>query len=103
MKQKASTDWLKPRTKKQEKLNKPRLIKPRLPTEAEQRELVEYILKKYDHPEEERTFFETFYFGGYGTVVVFVTYATHYSEYEGKLLVVIGDDNPLQTESFIWR
>src|SRR6266496_4807555 len=101
--QKAPADWLQPRTKQQEKRNKPHLIKPRLPTEAEQRELVDYILKKYDHPQEERTFFETLYFGGYGAVVVFDTYATHYSEYEGKLLVVIGDDNPLQTESFIWR
>jgi len=101
--QKAPADWLKPRTKQQEKRNKPRIIKPRLPTETEQRELVDYILKKYDHPEKERIFLETLYFGGYSAVVVFDTYATHYSEYEGKLLVVIGDDNPLQTESFIWR
>ena len=39
MKKKAPADWLKPRTKKQEKLNKPYLIKPRLPTEQERNEL----------------------------------------------------------------
>ena len=31
------------------------------------------------------------------------TYATYDSEYEGKLLVVIGDTSPLLTASFIWR
>ncbi len=101
--QKAPADWLKPRTKRQEKLNKPRLIKPRLPTEQEQKELIDSVLKKDGCPEEEREFMEALFFGGYSAVVVFDTYATYDSEYEGKLLVVIGDTSPLLTASFIWR
>src|SRR5437588_348785 len=103
---KAPTDWLQPITPEQ-KRQRARLInhlKPRLPTEQERKEVVDYIMAKHKIAEQKRWQIETYY-DVYTSMplVVFDHYETNGFEYEGKLLIAVSGFDPTLTEAFIWR
>ena len=74
--------------------------KPRLPTEAEKEEPLDYILRENKgESEENRSNVYSLFFGGDYLVAVFDNYQTYIGEYTGKVLVMIGDIDPNQSET----
>jgi hypothetical protein len=94
-------DWLKP---KQYKRYIPHMKKPRLPTEAEKKECLDYLmLDDNDTSEQSRSNVESMIFGGDSLVAVFDDYQTYMGKYTGKLMVIIGDIDPRENITFIWQ
>ncbi len=77
-------------------------MNPRKPTEKEKQELVEFLLSKgYENAENERENIV-----GYvenAAIAVFDDYITSSPGYSGKLMVVVYDADPNQTETYIWQ
>lgn len=77
-------------------------INPKIPTEAEKNELVEYLLAHdYENDQHERMNIH-----GYvenAAIAVFDSYITGSPGYSGKLMVVVYDGGPNQTETYIWQ
>ena len=77
-------------------------INPRIPTEAEKNELVAYLLAHdYANDQDERMNIQ-----GYvenAAIAVFDNYATGSPGYSGKLMVVVYDGEPNQTETYTWQ
>jgi hypothetical protein len=101
---KASADWLQPVTAEQKQYRKhlTNHLKPRLPTEQERNELIDYVMAKdktaiREHIE---AFFDVY---TPFPMVVFDHYETNGFAYEGKLLLVVSDYEPTIIEAYIWR
>jgi hypothetical protein len=77
-------------------------MNPRKPTEAEKQELVEFLMTHdYANGEEEREQVR-----GYiedAAIAVFDNYTTGAVGYAGKLMVVVYNGAPEQTETYIWQ
>ena len=102
IKQKTSLDWLTPGNIKQ-KQYKITMKKPRLPTTEEKNELLDYLLRMdEDTSQESRSNLNAMLFGGDSLVAVFEKYLTYMGEYEGKVMVIIGDISPRLASTFIW-
>ena|SRR5947207_794403 len=77
-------------------------MNPRKPIEQEKQELVEFLLSHdYKNDENEREnivgYFEN------AAIAVFDNYVTGGPGYAGKLMVVVYDGAPEQTETYIWQ
>ena len=101
MKQKAPADWLTPPGKKLKQRNKPRMAKPRLPTEAEKQELLDYLIQTGEDTEDQRSNLEYMIF--YDSFVAVFDNYQEFSGNPGKLMVIVGDMNPRGTTTFIWQ
>ena len=94
-------DWLKP---KHDKRYIPPMKKPRLLTEAEKKECLDYLMLGVDDTSEQsRSNGESLYFGGDTLVAVFDNYRTYMGEYEGKVMILIGDIDPREPITLIWQ
>jgi hypothetical protein len=69
--------------------------KSRLPTEEEKEQFLDYcMLKNNDTSKQTRSDLKSMRYSGDTLVAVFDNYATYMSEYQGKVIVLIGDINP---------
>jgi len=105
MRRNPPADWLIPKSAEPttQKPYKPRLLKPRLPTEQEKQELLDYCVRESgDTTQENRSNLEWMLFGGESPIVVFDDVAIYYGEYTGRLLVIVGDVDPTITETYLW-
>jgi hypothetical protein len=94
------TDWLTPKVYKPPA---PRRLTPRFPTRQEQNELIDYVMKQDNLPEDQRAHVASLFFGGDSPVAIFDHYRTYYPTFIEKLLVVISDLDPNNTSCFIWK
>ncbi len=77
-------------------------MKPRKPTEKEKQELVEFLLTHdYENNENERE--NVVGYVENAVIAVFDNYTTSSPGYSGKLMVVVYDGDPNQTETYIWQ
>ena len=78
------------------------MMNPRIPTEAEKNELVAYLMATdYANPEDERE--NVVGYVENAAIAVFDTYTTSSPGYSGKVMVVVYDGAPEQTETYIWQ
>ena len=76
-------------------------MNPRKPTEAEKNELVTYLLvNDYANDKDEREQVEGFVKSA--AIAVFDDYISGGPGYAGKIMVVIYDGGPYQTETYTW-
>lgn len=73
-------------------------MEPRKPTEAEKKELIKYHIED-DNWEDETA--EPVVGGAY--IAVFDDYVSGGPGYSGKVMVVVYDGDPSQTETYIWQ
>lgn len=78
-------------------------MNPRIPTEAEKEQLVQFLLlREYQNPsgedeKQERGFVEE------AAIAVFDDYITDGPGYAGKVMIVVWSGSPGLTQTFIWH
>jgi hypothetical protein len=78
------------------------IMNPRKPTEAEKQELIAFLLAQdFADDENERENVEGYVANA--AIAVFDDYVTGGPGYAGKLMVVVYDGGPYQTETYIWE
>src|SRR5436853_7267477 len=95
------SDWLKPLPTKLANRYTHRRQKPRLPTEAEKQEVLDYLIQTGQDTEDQRSNLASMLFED-GLAVVFDSYEMYAGRYQGKLLTIISDMNPRDHLTFLW-
>jgi hypothetical protein len=106
-KQNIVRDWLQPKQYRgngrfrKQKQTAPCMVKPRLPTETEKQELLDFLIENGELTEEQRDNAESMTFSD-SVVAVFDHYQMYAGKYQGKLMVITSDFDPRNTEIWLW-